>query len=502
MRLRKSGILLHITSLPSEFGIGDLGRGAYDFADFLADSAQTAWQVLPFNPSSPACGNSPYCSFSAFAGNPLLIAPDLLVKQGYLSPEDLNVDSSSNNPFKVDYEQAAVLKNRLLRKAYENFRQTGDRDCAFKNFANANAHWLDDFALFTSLKEQFAGAPWRQWPPEIRDRTEPALGNWTQRLSESIEREKFSQFLFFHQWAALKSYCNQKQIQVIGDIPIYVSHDSSDVWANRRYFKLDGNGRPDFVSGVPPDYFSETGQLWGNPVYCWDSLRETSYAWWLGRIEHNLKYLDMVRLDHFRGFVAYWEVAASEKTAINGRWVNAPATEFFGVLLNRFPSISIIAEDLGIITPEVREIMNMYEFPGMKPLLFAFGGDPATNPYVPHNHVRSCVVYTGTHDNNTVKGWFQNDATQQEKENLCRYFGRELNGNTVSLTLVRAAMMSVASTAIIPMQDFLDLGAEARMNTPSVSFGNWEWRVTADRLSADLSKSIAGLTRTYGRNSR
>jgi 4-alpha-glucanotransferase len=286
---------------------------------------------------------------------------------------------------------------------------------------------------------------------------------------------------------------------LIGDVPIYVSHDSSDVWANRQYFKLDWNGRPELVAGVPPDYFSETGQLWGNPVYCWDKLRETSFAWWLGRIGHNLTYLDMIRLDHFRGFIAYWEVAASENTAINGRWINAPATEFFDVLLNRFPSISIIAEDLGIITPDVREIMTQYDFPGMKPLLFAFGGDPATNPYVPHNHVRNCVVYTGTHDNNTAKGWFQHDASEQEKHNLVEYFGRELNEDTVSWALIRAAMMSVATTVIIPMQDFLELGAEARMNTPSVSFGNWEWRLSAHRLTSDLSKRIANLTRLYGR---
>ncbi len=498
MRLRKSGILLHITSLPSEFGIGDLGRGAYNFADFLADSRQSVWQMLPFNPTSPACGNSPYCCFSAFAGNPLLIAPDLLVEYGYLSENDLEGGLSSNS-HKVDYEQAGTLKGRLLRKAYEKFRQMVDTGCAFENFVNANAHWLNDYALFICLKERFSGAPWYEWPAEIRDRTEVALHDWTQRLAESIEREKFCQFLFFRQWSALKNYCNQKQIQLIGDIPIYVSHDSSDVWTNREYFKLDGNGRPDFVAGVPPDYFSETGQLWGNPVYSWEKLRQTSYAWWIGRIKHNLSYFDMVRLDHFRGFVAYWEVPASEKTAVNGRWVHAPATEFFHEVLNRFPSIAIIAEDLGIITPDVREIMELYEFPGMKPLLFAFGDNLSTNPYVPHNHVRNCVVYTGTHDNNTVRGWLQHDATQKEKENLSAYFGRQLDENTVSWALVRAAMMSVASTVIIPMQDFLDLGAEARMNTPSVSFGNWEWRVDAARLTGDLSKRIADLTRIYGR---
>jgi len=498
LKSRRSGILMHVTSLPSKFGIGDLGREAYAFADFLADSSQTLWQVLPFNPSSPACGSSPYCSFSAFAGNPLLIAPDLLVKDGYLSWNDLSWAPSFDSA-KVDYEKVAAFKSRVLGMAYEEFRQMPDEGCRYENFVNANGHWLDDYALFIGLKERFSGAPWNEWPREIRDRTQPALNEWTERLAEKIKQEKFNQFLFFRQWSALKSYCNQKQIQVIGDIPIYVSYDSSDVWTNSEYFKLDSDKRPAFVAGVPPDYFSETGQLWGNPVYSWDRLKETFYAWWISRMEHNLKYFDMVRLDHFRGFVAYWEVPATEKTAINGKWVKTPAGEFFQTLLRRFPSIPIIAEDLGVITPEVREIMSKFEIPGMKVLLFAFGDSPSTNPYIPHNHVKNCIVYTGTHDNNTVKGWFQHDATQMDKENLLAYFGREFDENTIVGQLVRTAMMSVASTAIIPIQDFLELGAEARMNTPSTSFGNWEWRVAATQLTPDLSAKISNLTKVYGR---
>jgi len=498
LKLRKSGILLHFTSLPSQFGIGDLGRGAYDFADFLADSSQTLWQVLPFNPSSQACGNSPYCSFSAFAANPLLIAPDLLVKEGYISWNDLGFAPVFDST-KVEYEKAAAFKSRVLEIAYEKFRQMPDEGCRYQNFVSANAHWLEDYALFIGLKENFSGAPWNEWPVEIRDRTQPAVNEWTQRLAVRIEREKFIQFLFFQQWSALKSYCNQKQIQLIGDIPIYVSYDSSDVWKNPEYFKLDGDKKPLFVAGVPPDYFSETGQLWGNPVYCWDKLRDSSYSWWISRMEHNLKYLDMVRLDHFRGFVAYWEVPACEKTAINGKWVKVPAREFFNTLLRRIPSLPIIAEDLGVITSDVREIMNMHGFPGMKPLLFAFGDDLAANPYILHNHVENCVVYTGTHDNNTVKGWFEHDAGQREKENLLAYFGRELDENSITGQLVRTAMMSVASIAIIPMQDILELGAEARMNTPSVTHGNWAWRLTANQLTADLSQKISNLTRAYGR---
>jgi 4-alpha-glucanotransferase len=498
LKSRKNGILLHVTSLPSEFGIGDLGSGAYTFADFLSDSGQTLWQVLPFNPTSPACGNSPYCSFSAFAGNPLLVAPDLLVKDGYISSNDLSLAPSFDSN-KVDYEKAAAFKSRIMGIAYEKFRKMPDAGPQYENFVNANSLWLDDYALFMSIKDHFSGAPWYEWPLEIRNRTQPALNEWTKRLADGINREKFNQFLFFRQWSALKSYCDQKKIQVIGDIPIYVSYDSSDVWASSEYFKLDGDKKPLFVAGVPPDYFSSTGQLWGNPVYSWDRLKETSYDWWIRRMAHNLEYFDMVRLDHFRGFVAYWEVPAAEKTAINGKWVQAPAGEFFQTLLNHFPSIPIIAEDLGVITPEVREIMNEYEFPGMKILLFAFGGSPSTNPYVPHNHVENCIVYTGTHDNNTVKGWFEHDATEEEKENLDAYFGGEFDENTVTGQLVRTAMMSVASTTIIPIQDFLELGAEARMNTPSVAFGNWEWRVAAAQLTPDLSRKISTLTKVYGR---
>lgn len=498
LRLRQSGILLHMTSLPSDFGIGDLGRGAYQFVDFLAESNQTLWQVLPFNPTSGACGNSPYCCFSAFAGNCLLISPEQLAEDGYLCQSDLE-DKLSFNPGRVDYDRAATLKNRLLGKAYEKFRQRAERADGFEAFVDKNAYWLNDYALFTCLKEHFSGLPWTGWPPEIRDRTQPALSDWTARLAEGIEREKFFQFLFFRQWSQLKSYCNQRHIQIIGDIPIYVSHDSSDVWTNREYFKLDGNGRTEMAAGVPPDYFSQTGQLWGNPVYCWDKMGQDSYQWWVSRITHNLCHFDIIRLDHFRGFVAYWEVAASEQTAVNGKWAEAPAVEFFTALHNRFPSISIIAEDLGIITPDVKDIMDRFEFPGMKPLLFAFGGDLGANPYLPHNHVENCVIYTGTHDNNTVKGWFEQDAGEGEKENFLAYFGRLPDAYTVSWEFIRIAMMSVASKAVIPMQDFLELGGEARMNTPSVSFGNWEWRVEGQRLTKELSQRIADLTRIYGR---
>jgi 4-alpha-glucanotransferase len=497
VKSRKSGILLHITSLPSDFGIGDLGKGGYLFVDFLHNSGQSMWQVLPFSPSSLACGSSPYCSYSAFAGNPLMIGLDLLVQDGFVSWTDLS-RAPSFNPSRTDYEEAAVFKSKILRIAYERFVGMPDYECRFENFQNSNAHWLNDYALFMALKEHFGGAAWNEWPREIRDRTEPALKEWGKKLADRIGEEKFYQFLFFRQWSALKSYCNRKNIQVIGDVPIYVSYDSSDVWTNSEFFKLTGEKSPVLVAGVPPDYFSRTGQLWGNPVYNWDRLKETSYAWWISRLEHNLKYFDVVRLDHFRGFVAYWEVPASETTAINGRWVETPSKDFFNTLLLRFPMLPIIAEDLGIITPDVKEIMQMYGFPGMKVLLFAFGDD-AANPYMPHNHVENCIVYTGTHDNNTARGWYEQDATDKEKENLQKYLGREIDENNASLEVTRFALMSIASIAIIPMQDFLDLGGEARMNTPSTIFGNWAWRVTTDQLTPALAEKIAGMTRLYGR---
>jgi 4-alpha-glucanotransferase len=496
--MRKSGILLHVSSLPSGFGIGDLGSGAYKFADFLADAGQSVWQLLPFNPSSPVCGNSPYCSCSAFAGNSLLIGLEPLVEAGCIDGADL-ARPPCFSARRADYVQAARFKYEVLEIAFQRFRSVPDLECRFENFLLENAGWLDDYALFTALKDHFGGAAWNEWPRDIRDREGPAVEHRTRELSGKIAREKFHQFLFFSQWSALKAYCNEKKIQLFGDVPIYVSYDSADVWANPRLFKLDENKKPRFVSGVPPDYFSETGQLWGNPVYDWDALRESSYAWWISRMEHNMKYLDMMRLDHFRGFVAYWEVPASHTTAIEGKWVEAPVRDFFDTLLKRFPFLPIVAEDLGIITPDVKETMEFYGFPGMKLLQFAFGDDPATNPYTPHNHVRNCIVYTGTHDNNTTRGWFEHDLGERGTENLLGYLGPHINVGNASRELIRFAMMSVADTAVTPMQDFLDLGAEARMNTPSTPFGNWEWRVAAEQLTPELAEKIREITRLCGR---
>jgi 4-alpha-glucanotransferase len=382
--------------------------------------------------------------------------------------------------------------------AYKRFRQKGDRR-DYEEFCRSQLHWLDDYALFEVLKSHFQGKVWSEWPEELRDRRPEALHSVRQEMLEDLEVVKFLQFLFFRQWTGLKDYCLRKGVQLIGDIPIYVHHDSADVWAHQAIFKLDDSGRPYVVSGVPPDYFSETGQLWGNPVYRWDVLKERNYDWWLQRMEHNLILTDVVRVDHFRGLVAYWEVPVTEPTAVNGEWVEVPVLDFFRHLLKRFPYLPIIAEDLGTITPDVREIIHLFDLPGMKVLLFAFGDDVATNPYVPHNVMRNSVIYTGTHDNNTARGWFEKEAGPEVKNRLFAYLGREISVDEVHWELTRLAMMSVANLAIIPMQDILGLGEEARMNRPAGSRDNWEWRFLPEELTAETAENLREMTTTYGR---
>ncbi len=498
MKKRGSGILLHISSLPSSYGIGDLGPWAYKFTDFLAETSQGYWQVLPLKSTSLARGNSPYSSFSAYAGNTLLISPELLVEGGLLSKSDIK-DVPAFPQGKVDYGSVTGYKTRLFRKAYKNFKERKNKDHGFEQFCDENNCWLDDYALFVALKEHFKGTVWSEWPRDIRDRKEEVIGELKEKLSNKIETEKFLQYIFYDQWFSLKEYCKSKDVQIIGDIPIYVDYDSVDVWTDPYLFKLNKDKKPTFIAGVPPDYFSSTGQLWQNPVYRWDVLKKTRYSWWIKLIEHNLRLYNLARLDHFRGLVAYWEVPAGENTAINGRWIKAPVRDFLNRLLKHFPYLPIIAEDLGLITPDVREIVNLYGFPGMKVLLFAFGGDMATNPYAPHNHVKNCVVYTGTHDNNTAKGWFRKESGPGDKERLCAYLGREVTEDTIHRELVRMAMMSVADLVIIPMQDILGLGEEARMNTPATAEGNWEWRLLSEQLTPELITRLREITRIYGR---
>lgn len=498
MERRASGILLHITSLPSPYGIGDLGPSAYRFADFLAQARQSYWQILPLNPTSVACGNSPYSSPSAFAGNPLLVSPDLLVEAGWLDKEDLG-KPPSDPVGRVDYRAVTRYKERLFSKAYERAegRLAGDEE--FARFCREHHDWLDDYSLFLALKAHFRAANWTDWPGELRDRQSDALRQWKARLQEEFQKERFCQFLFFQQWLALKRYCNSKKVSVIGDLPIYVSHDGADVWANPEIFKLDGEKRPAAVAGVPPDYFSATGQLWGNPLYKWDALRATRYAWWLRRLSHNMRCFDKIRLDHFRGLVACWEVPAGETAAVRGQWVKAAPEDFFATIAGQFPPFSILAEDLGTITPDVREVMERFGFPGMKVLLFAFGGDMGSHPYAPHNYPRNCVVYTGTHDNNTILGWLHQEAGPEERKRLSAYIGRELRAEEVAGELVRLALLSVADAAIIPMQDLLGLDAEAKMNRPGTAEGNWEWRLLPGQITPALAERLAAMTGLYGR---
>jgi 4-alpha-glucanotransferase len=497
MNRRSSGILLHLSSLPGPFGIGDMGPRAYRFADFLAQTGQSYWQMLPLNPTDPDHYNSPYHSTSAFAGNPLLISPALLVEEGLLTETDVD-DPPVLSEDRVDFSGVSTYKQRLFDQAYQRFK-TGTNKAKFAEFCRRNGYWLEDFVLFNALKSRYGRLSWNLWPEEIRDRHPDALQAVRTELQDPIDRQKFLQFVFFRQWRTLKNYCRQKGVQIFGDIPIYMHYDSADVWVHPDIFKLDAGKKPYVVSGVPPDYFSETGQLWGHPVYRWDALQNRNYDWWIHRIHHNLKLFDIVRIDHFRGLVAFWEVPAQEKTAINGRWVQAPVDDFFHRLLKSFACLPIIAEDLGTITSDVREIMQRYNLPGMRLLLFAFGGDFPTSSFLPHNHVKNCVIYTGTHDNNTVRGWFEKEAADRDKDNLFRYLGREVPIEELHWEMVRWVMMSVADMAIIPVQDLLGLGAEARMNNPAELEGNWHWRLADDPMTPALIKGLLEMTTIYGR---
>jgi 4-alpha-glucanotransferase len=475
-----------------------MGPWAYRFVDFLSESKQSFWQILPLNPTDPIHNDSPYSSISAFACNPLLISPELLVQDDLLLKSHL--ESAPLFPEdKIDYRAVHPYKGALLERAYERFKGKNQHP-EYERFCSEQAGWLDDFALFRALKLKFSGEVWSDWPPGLRDRQSEALPAAQRELAPRIDREKFAQYIFFRQWNSLKDYCHERGIQIIGDIPIYVNYDSSDLWVHHEFFKLDQNKKPLVVAGVPPDYFSNTGQLWGNPIYRWDILKERGYPWWTQRIAHNLTLFDLVRIDHFRGLVACWEVPATEKTAINGRWIEAPALDFFTQLLKKFPGLPLIAEDLGTITPDVKEVMNHFEFPGMKVLLFAFGKDLPLNPYIPHNHPRNCVAYTGTHDNNTVKGWFEKEATAEDKKRLFRYLGREVSAKELPQELLCLLMMSVANTVIFPMQDILGLGEEARMNHPSTREGNWEWRLSPDLLTSAVADKLREMTEIYGRS--
>ena len=485
---RSSGILLHPSSLPGPWGIGDLGPTAYQFVDFLATAGQSLWQVLPLGPTG--YGDSPYQCFSAIAGNPLLISPDQLVQRGLLSYDEV-VEAAADHDLSsatVNYGAVLAFKLPLLRRAYERMREgnTPEVSSAFSEFRHLNASWLDDYALFMALKDAHGGQAWSNWEPALRARRPAALAQARHELNEAIEIQQFLQFLFFQQWHNLKGYANERHIRIIGDAPIFVAYDSADVWANPELFFLDEDGTPTCVAGVPPDYFSTTGQLWGNPLYRWERMAHDGYAWWVARLRAALSQVDILRLDHFRGFAAYWEVPAGESTAINGRWVRGPGAKLFDRLRAELGELPIIAEDLGLITPDVLALRDQFALPGMIVLQFAFGGD-ADNLYLPHNHRRTSVVYSGTHDNNTSIGWFQ-ELSKREREHVCTYLGRD--GSDIAWDLIRTAVASVADMAIIPFQDVLRLGSEARMNRPGHQAGNWGWRFHPDALDTGLAKGL------------
>ncbi|HMV82430.1 MAG TPA: 4-alpha-glucanotransferase [Blastocatellia bacterium] len=508
---RASGILLHPTSLPGRHGIGDLGREAYEFVDFLEAAGQSLWQVLPLGPTG--YGDSPYQCFSAFAGNPLLINPDALVESGLLSAEDLA--ASPQFPVEqVDYGPVIEFKTKLLSNAHANFVERGSEEAKaeYLKFTQQMAWWLDDYATYRAIKDEHDGKEWTTWEPYLRDRENQAMHFFRENHALEISRHKFWQYLFFKQWLALAAYANGKGVRIIGDVPIFVAHDSADVWANPQLFHLDEQGAPTLMAGVPPDYFSETGQLWGNPLYRWELMAEDGYQWWLKRIRATLSLVDVVRLDHFRGFEKYWAVPAGEDTAVNGEWLPGPGADFFNAIKAAFADaenpMPIIAENLGMITPEVEKLREDFNLPGMSILQFAFGTDPQADEFKPYSFTPNTVVYTGTHDNDTTVGWFtsegagestrSNDEVNEEREFVLKYLGTD--GKEIHWDFIRLALASVADTAIIPLQDVLGLGSEARMNTPARESGNWGWRYKPEQLTPAIRDRLAELTEIYGRN--
>lgn len=498
---RSSGILLHISSLPSDYGIGDLGPCACQFVDFLNETKQRYWQILPLNPVDGIFGYSPYSSYSAFAGNVLFISPELLIEDGWLQEEDIK-DKPSFPAGIVDYEKVVPFKIKLLDLAWQRDEEILNQNKEFENFCLQERSWLDDFALFTVVKNLYSGKSLADWPEAIRRRDPQALLEIQEKFQARILKEKFLQYIFFKQWFTLRDYCREKGVHLIGDVPIYVNDHSVEVWTTPKFFKLRDRLEPEFVAGVPPDYFSKTGQRWGNPVYNWEKLKETNFAWWIKRLEHNLKFFDLVRIDHFRGFIAYWQIPASESTAVNGEWIEAPYDEFFTALQRHFSALPIIAEDLGVITPDVKKARKRFGFPGMKILLFAFDGDLKTHPYIPENYEQDCVVYTGTHDNNTAKGWFLKEASAAAKENLFKYLGKKLTAEETPGSLVETAFYSKARIAIVPLQDILGLGEEARMNIPGTVQGNWRWRFLPSALDSTLTQRLLKLTQLAKRQNK
>lgn len=495
---RCSGILLHPTSLPGRLGTGNLGGPAFRFVDWLASTGQSVWQVLPLGPTS--YGDSPYQTLSAFAGNPLLVDPEPLVAEGWLPREDLAAAPALPDD-RVDFGAVMPVVAGLLDRAHAGFRAAAHDGAraAYERWRADQAAWLEDWALFAALKERHGGRPWTEWPAGEARREPAALEAARAGLADALDRHRFRQWVFHRQWHALRRHAQSRGVRLFGDVPIFVAHDSADVWANPGLFRLDNAGRPVVVAGVPPDYFSKTGQRWGNPLYDWDVLRASGWNWWIARLRAALDQVDLVRIDHFRGFAAYWEIPAAETTAVRGRWVPGPGADFFHAVRDALGALPIVAEDLGVITPEVERLRDDFGLPGMKVLQFAWS-DPG-NPFLPHAHVPNCVVYTGTHDNNTTIGWWREEATEQQKNFLGAYLGRSIRTLDAEphWTLIRLGMMSTAHTFVAPMQDLLGLGPEARLNTPAAASGNWAWRLPRSALDGPVGEVLAELTRLYRR---
>jgi 4-alpha-glucanotransferase len=494
---RSSGILIHPTSLPSRGGIGDFGPAAYAFVDWLAAAKQTLWQVLPLQPVG--CGNSPYSCTSAFAGNILLISLERLADSGLVDRAHLAEELGDDSP--VDYDAVRSYKLPLLHEAARNFLNSAPEQmrALYDDFCQRNSSWLDDYVLFSVLRERFEEQAWNQWPPNIARREPATIAQLRSELSNQLDEERFLQFAFFQQWKALHSYCADRGIRVIGDVAIFVSYDSADVWTYPELFRLQEDLSPEVVAGVPPDAFSDTGQRWGNPLYDWDALRASNYEWWIARLRWAIETCDIVRIDHFRGFEAYWEIPADEPTAVNGRWVTGPNKGFFQSLQLALGKLPFIAEDLGYITPEVHQLRKYLQIPGMKVLQFGFGNKGA-HIYLPHKYESNCVAYTGTHDNDTIVGWWNGTATKQEKQLAAAYLGIGKGEKAIPWAFIRAVLTSAAVFSVIPIQDVLGLGSEARMNVPSESDGSWTWRLKPGALTLEIAARLAQLVEITDRD--
>ena len=502
LRQRSSGILFPLFSLPGPHGIGEIDQEAFAFIDFLRQSGQSSWQILPLGPISPIFGNSPYMSYSAFAGSPLCIGTHSLVRRGWLKTAEIPCMQFS--PYLVDYEQVPAFKKTVLQRAWQRFALSPTNRAALEQFRRQQP-WAEQYALFVALKDKFNGSPWYQWPGDIRRYEATACQNAVRELREQVDFHLFTQYIFTLQWADLRQYAKKQGIAIIGDLPIYVALDSVDVWAHQALFQLDtATGTPTQVAGVPPDYFSATGQRWGNPLYQWQTpsriVKQQLWDWWEKRLRHNFSMVDVLRIDHFRGFESYWSVPAEEETAMNGCWEPGPGRVFFQAMQERIGPMQIIAEDLGIITPEVEQLRKALQFPGMKVLLFAFDGNP-DNSYLPYNTEKESVVYTGTHDNDTAVGWYLSPEVDPDAKKRAKRFANCLDDNAGSFhrELIHLALSSPANLSILPLQDVLGFGNDCRMNTPGTTVGNWQWRLADRFITEELSSWLAEQTRLFGR---